>query len=40
MNRFQRVVLYGAVLNIIVLFLFPPYDAITFGRGAPMKGSR
>ncbi|MBS0337606.1 MAG: hypothetical protein JSS40_12470 [Proteobacteria bacterium] len=36
MNRFRKVVLYGAVLNLLVLFLFPPYDVMAFGRGAPM----
>jgi hypothetical protein len=36
MNRFQKIVLYGAVLNVLVLILFPPYDAMSFGRGAQM----
>ena len=36
MNRFQKIVLYGAVLNVLVLFLFPPYDVMSFGRGAQM----
>lgn len=36
MNRFQKVVLYGVVLNVMVLFVFPPHDAPGFGRAAPM----
>lgn len=36
MNRFQKIVLYGAVANVLVLFLFPPYDVMSFGRGAQM----
>ena len=36
MNRFQKIVLYGAVANVLVLFLFPPNDVIAFGRGAQM----
>jgi hypothetical protein len=32
MNRFQKIVLYGAVANVLVLFLFPPYDMMSFGR--------
>jgi hypothetical protein len=36
MNRFQKVVLCGAALDIVVLFLFPPYDLIRVGRGTPM----
>jgi hypothetical protein len=32
MNRFQKIVLYGAVVNVLVLFLFPPYDMTSFGR--------
>ena len=36
MNRFQKIVLCGAVLDILVLFLFPPYDLVRVGRGAPM----
>jgi hypothetical protein len=33
MNRFQKVVLAGAALGILVLFLFPPYDLMSVGRG-------
>ena len=36
MNRFQKVVLCGAALDILVLFLFPPYDLVGVGRGSPM----
>ena len=36
MNRFQKIVLVGAVLDILVLFMFPPYDLMGVGRGAPM----
>ena len=36
MNRFQKIVLSGAALNVLVLFLFPPYDLVGVGRGAPM----
>ncbi len=36
MNRFQKIVLYGAVANVLVLFLFPPYDVMSFGRGVQM----
>lgn len=36
MNRFQKIVLYGAVANILLLFMFPPYDAMAFGRGTQM----
>ncbi len=36
MNRFQKIVLYGAIINVMVLFLFPPYDLIGVGRGAAM----
>ena len=36
MNRFQKIVLCGAALDIFVLFLFPPYDLMGVGRGAPM----
>lgn len=36
MNRFQKVVVYGAVLTIALLFLFPPYNLVMLGRGAPM----
>lgn len=36
MNRFQRVVLAGAALAILVLFLFPPYDLMSLGRGTRM----
>ena len=36
MNRFQKVVLGGAVINVLLLFMFPPYDVMAFGRGAPM----
>jgi hypothetical protein len=35
-NRFQKIVLYGAALNVLLLFLFPPYDLLVMGRGAPM----
>ncbi len=35
MNRYQKIVLYGAAVAIGVLFLFPPYNLITLGRGAP-----
>ncbi len=33
MNRLQAIVLAVAVGNIAVMLLFPPYDAIAFGRG-------
>jgi len=36
MNRFQKIVLCGAALDILVLFLFPPYDLVGVGRGTPM----
>jgi len=36
MNRFQKIVLCGAALDILVLFLFPPYDLVSVSRGAPM----
>ena len=36
MNRFQKVILYGTVLNVAILLLFPPYDVMAFGRSAPM----
>ena len=36
MNRFQQVVLYGTLGNVFLLLVFPPYDAIVFGRGALM----
>ena len=36
MNRFQKIVLAGAVLAILVLFLFPPYDLMSLGRGTRM----
>ncbi|MEO8202579.1 MAG: hypothetical protein ABI630_01855 [Betaproteobacteria bacterium] len=36
MNRFQKIVLYGAAANLLLLFVFPPYDLIGLGRGAPM----
>ena len=36
MNRFQKVVLAGAALAILVLFLFPPYDLMSVGRGTRM----
>ncbi len=36
MNRFQKIVLFGAALNVLAVFLFPPYDLIGLGRGAPM----
>lgn len=36
MNRFQKVVLAGAALAILVLFLFPPYDLMSLGRGTRM----
>lgn len=36
MNRFQKVILYGAVVNVLVLILFPPHDVMSFGRGAQM----
>jgi hypothetical protein len=35
MNRFQKIVLYGAAVAIGVLFLFPPYNLVMLGRGAP-----
>jgi len=35
-NRFQKIVLFGAALDILLVFLFPPYDLIGLGRGAPM----
>lgn len=36
MNRFQKVVLCGTVLDLLVLFLFPPYDLMSVGRGTRM----
>jgi hypothetical protein len=36
MNRFQKIVVAGALIDILLLFLFPPYDMVAFGRGAPM----
>ncbi len=36
MNRFQKVVLSGAVVNVLMLILFPPHDVMSFGRGAQM----
>jgi len=36
MNRFRKIVLYGTLLNLLLLFLFPPYDVTSFGRGAKM----
>ena len=36
MNRFQKIVLFGAALDILLVFLFPPYDMIGVGRGATM----
>lgn len=36
MNRFQKVVLAGAALAILVLFLFAPYDLMSVGRGTRM----
>ena len=36
MNRFQKIVLFGAIADLCVVFLFPPYDLVGLGRGAPM----
>lgn len=36
MNRFQKIVLAGTALDILLLFLFPPYDFLSVGRGTPM----
>lgn len=36
MNRFQKIVTYGAAINVLLLFLFPPYDLVVMGRGTPM----
>lgn len=36
MNRFQKIVLGGAIANLCLLFVFPPYDLVGLGRGAPM----
>lgn len=36
MNRFQKVVVFGSALSILLLFLFPPYDLVGLNRGAPM----
>jgi hypothetical protein len=36
LNRFQKIIFFGAALNVLLLFLFPPYDVISFGRGSPM----
>jgi len=35
MNRFRRIVLAGAFINIVVLLMFPPYDVPALGRGLP-----
>ena len=35
MNRFQKVVLFGAAIALAILFLFPPFNLVTLGRGAP-----
>ena len=35
MNRHQKIVLAGALLNAIVLVLFPPFDVESLLRGAP-----
>lgn len=34
MNRFQKIVLAGALANMVVLALFPPYDVESLMRGA------
>lgn len=34
MNRFQKIVLGGALANLVVLALFPPYDVESLVRGA------
>ena len=36
MNRFQKIVLAGTALDILLLFLFPPYDFMSVGRGTLM----
>ncbi len=36
MNRFQKIVLFGGAVNLLLLLLFPPYDLVVVGRGAPM----
>lgn len=36
MNRFQKVILFGAALDLVLLFLFPPYDLVGMGRGVTM----
>jgi hypothetical protein len=36
MNRYRKVVLVGALLNVLVLLMFPPYDVAVLGRGLPM----
>ena len=33
MNRFQKIVLAGALANVVVLALFPPYDVESLTRG-------
>jgi hypothetical protein len=35
MNRYQKVVLFGAGIALAVLFVFPPFNLVTLGRGAP-----
>jgi hypothetical protein len=35
MNRFQKVIVYGAAVTIGLLFLFPPYNLVMVGRGSP-----
>ncbi len=35
MNRYQKIVLFGAAIALCVLFLFPPFNLVTVGRGAP-----
>ena len=36
MNRFQKIILFGAALDLVLLFLFPPYDLVGMGRGVTM----
>lgn len=36
MNRFQKIVLFGGAICVLLLCVFPPYDLIGLGRGAPM----
>ena len=36
MNRFQKIVLAGGAVTLLLLFVFPPYNLIVLGRGVPM----